>query len=79
MVHGDMKFYNLKDFCNKADYIKKRYGTLGLQEKVDYKMYVYSNCFMNGRIIDKIWEYLNEPLGSCYYVSLHTLVNSSRR
>ena len=38
-----------------------------------YRMYIYSNRLLKESLCDKIWEYLNEPLGSVYYVSYETL------
>ena len=36
-------------------------------------MYVYSNLLLKEWQLDKIWEYLNEPFGSFYYVSYDML------
>lgn len=62
-------FYSISDFRDKASFIKSVYVLLSLDEKRFYKMYVYSNSFLFLAQRDKIWEYLNEPFGSPYYVS----------
>ena len=64
MVRQSMIFYNFND-----DYIKKQYVLLSTKEKIIYKMYVYSNCILTEKLANVIWEYLNEPFGSVYYVS----------
>ena len=69
LIYTDMVFYNDNEFCNNCEYFKKRYMEVTVYEKYIYKLYVYS--FDNIRILlkDKIWEYLNEPFGSCYMVT----------
>lgn len=42
---------------------------LSLEDKWTYKYYVYSNSLVSQNRLDLIWEYLNEPEGSEYYVS----------
>lgn len=73
IVKLDMMFNNFDDFYENAKYIKSRFDLMSLYEKRIYKMYVYSNPIIKIYILDKIWEYLNEPLGSCYYVSYDML------
>lgn len=73
IVKLDMMFNNFNDFYENAKYIKSRFDLMSLYEKRIYKMYVYSNPIIKIYILDKIWEYLNEPLGSCYYVSYDML------
>lgn len=36
-------------------------------------MYFYCNRLIKEWLLDKMWEYLNEPIGSCYYVSYEML------
>lgn len=64
-----MRFIDFKDFYNRCDVIKSYYDNLSLRDKYIYKMYVYSNRLVNEKKLNKIWEYLNEPFGSAYYMS----------
>lgn len=73
MVDPDMMFLNFLDFYKNAEYIKMRYTNLSVDKKRIYKMYVYSNRILKDYLADKIWEYLNEPFGSVYYVSYEML------
>lgn len=73
MIRDTMMFVNFKDFYENADRIKKQYTCLGTKEKIIYKMYVYSNRLLNNFLVDKVWEYLNEPFGSVYYVPKQVL------
>lgn len=67
-VSEDMKFIDFKDFCKRRDIIKYAFVSLSLDEKQVYKWYVYSNRLLLEWKCDKIWEFLNEPFGSFYYV-----------
>ena len=69
MVSPSMMFYNFFDFYKNAERIKMEYVNLSVEKKKVYKLYVYSNRLLKEFLADKIWEYLNEPLGSAYYVS----------
>lgn len=73
MVYSDMRFYTFKEFCENADYIKMHFLSLDERDKYTYKLYIYSNHIIKEFLLDKIWEYLNEPIGSCYYVTLDML------
>lgn len=68
-----MTFFNFQDFYIHAKRIKALYVNLTVDEKRVYKMYVYSNRLLNDKKVDKVWEYLNEPFGSVYYVSYEML------
>lgn len=68
-----MRFTDFKDFYNKKDIIKECFDDLSLQDKYMYKMYVYSNELIKRGKLDKIWEFLNEPFGSVYYISSDSL------
>ena len=57
-----MVFYSIIDFFPRRELIKKRYDLLTLEEKNQYKMYIYSLPFMEDDIKDEIWEYLNDWL-----------------
>lgn len=73
IIKSNMIFYNFKDFYDNAEYIKKEYSKLDMNRKEIYKMYLYSNSLIKLTLLDKMWEYLNEPFGSCYYVSYKML------
>ena len=64
-----MRFNTFDDFYTRKDIIKKYFSKLSLDEKYIYKMYVYSNRLIKEDKLNKIWEFLNEPFGSFYYVS----------
>lgn len=78
MIYADMIFYNFNEFFDNAERIKKHFETLDIMDKKIYKMYVYSNRDIREHILDKIWEYLNEPFGSYYYVS-HDMLSVYKR
>jgi hypothetical protein len=52
-------FYSLLDFFPNRENIKEIYQSKELDDKMIYKMYVYSLPFMEDNIKDLIWEYLN--------------------
>lgn len=69
LIDEKMKFVDFKEFYKKKDLIKSEFNKLSLREKQIYKLYVYSNRLINEFKLNKIWEYLNEPFGSAYYIS----------
>ena len=73
IVSNDMLFNNFDDFYENAKYIKSRFNLLSRRDRQIYKMYVYLNSIIKIYVLDKMWEYLNEPMGSCYYVSYDML------
>lgn len=64
-----MRFIDFKDFYDRCEIIKDYFDDLSLKDKYTYKMYIYSNRLIKEYKLDKIWEFLNEPFGSAYYVS----------
>ena len=73
LIGENMKFIDFKDFCKRRDIIKDAFNTLSLNERRIYKFYVYSNRLILEWKLDKIWEFLNEPFGSFYYVPSDSL------
>ena len=73
IVDERMKFISFDDFYQRCESIKYYYERLSTKEKRIYRMYIYSDRFLSEKVADKMWEYLNEPLGSVYYVSKETL------
>ena len=69
MVKEEMRFIGFRDFYKRSRYIKQLYHSLSLEEKWTYKYYVYSNSLISNDRLDLIWEYLNEPEKSDFYVS----------
>lgn len=61
-------FKNIEEFAKDRLIYKTMYNELSLYEKQDLKKYVYG---MDGKEFykDIIWEYLNEPLDSAYYIN----------
>lgn len=64
-----LEFDNFNDFYNNRFVIREVYNDLSDYDKSIYKMYVYSNRLIKYDKLHKIWEYLNEPFGSIYYVT----------
>ena len=79
MVKEDMQFIGIKDFYAKSQYIRLIYQDLTLQEKWNYKYYIYARPFLKDFYKDIIWEYLNEERESIYYLDQISLYNISRK
>lgn len=73
MIYDDMRFYTFNEFYEQGVRIKNHFVNLNINDKLIYRMYVYSNRHIKDYLLDKIWEYLNEPFGSGYYVSYDML------
>lgn len=73
MVDSDMRFDTFKQFYRKAELIKDRYDEMSLEEKWEYKRYLFSRESVKDFARDKMWEYLNEPKNSIYFVSVRML------
>lgn len=73
MIYDDMRFYTFNEFYEQGVRIKNHFVNLNINDKLIYRMYVYSNRHIKDYLLDKIWEYLNEPFGSSYYVSYDML------
>ena len=73
MVYDDMRFYTFNEFYDQGVRIKNHFINLSIDDKLVYRMYVYSDRHIKDYLLDKIWEYLNEPFGSTYYVSYDML------
>ncbi len=54
-----LKFIGFRDFFKRSNIIKKIYSDLSLEEKYNYKHYIYANPLMSDYYKDLIWEYLN--------------------
>ena len=62
-----MYFENFNSFFEKRTLIRLNYNFLTKKQKIEYKKFVYSTK-LREEIKDKIWEYLNEPMVSPFYV-----------
>lgn len=69
MIQDEMRFIGFKDFYKRSRKIKSMYERLSEKDKWTYKYYVYSNALVSQNRLDLIWEYLNEPENSEYFVS----------
>ena len=65
--YNSMLFNNYKEFYDKRKFIRFNYKFLSVAKKRNYKDFVYSTN-LKDYFKDRIWEYLNEPLISPYYV-----------
>lgn len=73
MIKEELRFIGFKDFYKRSRIIKSTYMSLSLGEKWTYKYYLYSNSLISLTRLDLMWEYLNEPESSEYYVSRRKL------
>lgn len=55
----ELVFYSLLDFFPRKEEIKNNFDLLNIDERISYKMYVYSLPFEEEYIKDLMWEYLN--------------------
>lgn len=67
MVHYG--FVSYRTFYKNRKYFREKYKTMTYREKLALKHYLYSITIITTMHKDLIWEYLNEPIGSEYYVS----------
>lgn len=65
--YNKILFNNYKEFFENRKTIKKIYVVLNNDFKRKYKDFVYSTN-LKDYFKDRIWEYLNEPMISPYYV-----------
>lgn len=61
-----MNFYGFKDFFKNKELIKYKYSKMTLEEKRNYKRYVYSTSFETEFARDLMWNYLNDGEKSQY-------------
>ena len=59
-MNKKLVFYSLLDFFPKRNEYKKEFDLLSIDEKIQYKMYVYSIPFEDEYTKDLIWEFLND-------------------
>lgn len=66
-MYKNMYFVSSREFYEKRDTIRAKYSLLSFAKKCIYKSYVYSRdiYYANKNII---WEFLNEPDDSEYFI-----------
>lgn len=65
--YNKILFNKFKEFFERRNIIKNIYSILNDEFKRKYKNFLYSTR-LKDYFKDKIWEYLNEPFISPYYV-----------
>lgn len=78
MNNKNMIFYSLLDFYPKKETIKQEFELLSLDDKIIYKMYVYSIPFEDEYIKDLIWEFLNGWKESLFELSKKYRIKKKR-
>ena len=63
----EMNFKDAREFYYKREDIRNKYLQLNYARKYIYKSYVYSRDIVYSHK-NTIWEYLNEPDDSIYYI-----------
>lgn len=72
------KFSNIREFAEERKLNRIIYSMMNYDEKVKLKKYVYGLKEKRNRK-DLIWEYLNEPMGEDYYISISIIMNNFDR
>ena len=73
IISSYMEFDTFKEFYSKCNIIKYSFNRLSFESKYIYKLYVYSKRHEKEYKLDKIWEFLNEPVDSDFYVTCDML------
>lgn len=72
-------FISYRTFYKNRHLIKDIYINSTTKQKQHIKRYLYSIAIIKPYHKDIIWEYLNEPIDSDYYVSNNTLRKEYRK
>lgn len=72
-------FISYRTFYKNRHIIKDIYNKSTIKQKIQFKRYLYSITIIKPFHKDIIWEYLNEPIGSEYYVSNNRLRKEYRK
>lgn len=73
------KFNNIKEFAEEKTLNKMIYSGMSYKEKKKLKYYIYHSLKERNSQKDLIWEYLNEPIGSDYFIYTSLVLNSIKR
>lgn len=68
-MFGEYGFKTPEEFCDKKEFIREEFNNWTYGRRYMYKCYVYSRDFFITQR-DLIWEYLNEPTDSIYFVDV---------
>lgn len=71
-MHQEL-FKTFRTFYKNRQIVRQIYEKLDMKSKLELKRYIYSNTLIIPYHKDLIWEYLNEPKGSPFYVFNNTL------
>lgn len=77
-MNKSLVFYSLLDFYPKKEQIKVCFDLMTLDERINYKMYVYSIPFEEEYIKDLIWEYLNDWKESIFDLARHYRIKKQK-
>ena len=61
LIDYNLLFSTNREYKTKRKIIIKNYNSMNVQEKVIYRMYVYSRPLLTEKQKDYIWEELNNP------------------
>ena len=73
------RFTNIKEFANEKTLNKTIYSNMSYKEKRKLKYYIYHSLKERNSQKDLIWEYLNEPIESDYFIYTSLVLNSIKR
>ena len=74
-----MRFNDIKEFAEHKTINKTIYTNMSYKEKRKLKYYIYHSLKERNSQKDLIWEYLNEPIGSDYFIYTSLVLNSIKR
>lgn len=61
LIEYNLLFSTNREYRMKKSVIIRKYNYMNVQEKVIYRMYVYSRPLLSEKQKDLIWEELNNP------------------
>lgn len=67
------KFSNIREFAKERKLNRIIYRTMNYEERKELKKYIYALNEKTNRK-DLMWEYLNEPMDSEYFVSISIIL-----
>ena len=70
------RFNNIKEFADQKTINKLIYSNMTYFEKKALKNYIYYELQEKNDKRDLIWEYLNEPIDSEYYIYTAVMIGS---
>lgn len=73
------EFNDIKEFASQKTINKLIYSNMTYEEKKELKDYIYHNLSDRVDKKDLIWEFLNEPMDSEYYIYTAVMLGSYAR